>query len=226
MTRPTRNATLAIVIVAALVAFVPTMLALSNCLGLRGVHKDWFVYVDAASLVRHSESIVVARLMDETTFETSNSRYSHPDSPASFVDLHRRFEVIESLKGDHAPGDTVHVVWIVGHYPKSEGAAPELVSRPLLPFSLGETYVLFLDRNLGRRPPTLEPGIIDWKTPDGLGLARPDSDGRLSFETNAFYRAALKDMGLKPVDGSGAPFELTVEGIRQLVASGLSTDQP
>ena len=46
-----------------------------------------------------------------------------------------------------------------------------------------------------------------------------DARGHLSFQGNSYYRAALKDLGFKPVTGSGAPFELTTSDVRELVAS-------
>ena len=47
-----------------------------------------------------------------------------------------------------------------------------------------------------------------------------DEQGRLSFQTDQFYRNALRDMDLKPVPGSGAPFELTTHDVQRLVALG------
>lgn len=220
MSGPTRNLTIGIVIVAALVAFVPTMLALSNCLGLRGVHKDWFVAVDAGSLVHFSDHIVIARYLDETFFKTPNVPHSHPDSPASLIDVYRRFEVVEALKGDFGAGDTALVGWAAGYYERNEDEEGQFVPRESGSFSPGETYVLFLTRFHGRRPPDLELGTRVWQPRSGLGVAHVDAQGRLSFETDARYQAALKDMDLEPVDGSGAPFELTLAGVREMVATG------
>ena len=213
-------------IVAALLASVPTMLALSNCLGLRGVHKDWFVAVDAGSLVQFSDQIVIARYLDETFFKTPNAPHLHPSSPASFLDVYRRFEVVEALKGDFGAGDRALVGWEAGYYERDEDEEGEFVPRESRPFSQGETYVLFLTRSVGRRPADLDSGARVWQPRAGLGVARVDSQGQLSFETDAYYRAALKDMDLKPVDGSGAPFELTIDGIRGMVATGPGTGSP
>ena len=198
----------------------------SEPLGLRVTHRDWFVPVDADSLVHFSDHIVIARYLDEAFFKTPNPPHVPSDSPTSLIDVYRRFEVAESLKGNFGPGDTVLVGWSAGYYRRNEKEEGQFVPREAGVFSPGETYVLFLTRYRGRRPPDLVPGPRIWQTRDGLGVARTDSQGRLSFETNTYYRAALKDMGLKPVPGSGAPFELTIDGIRELVATGLSPDQP
>ena len=64
--------------------------------------------------------------------------------------------------------------------------------------------------------------IRAWRTAGGLEVAQTDSEGRLTFQTTQHYQAALKDMGLKPVQDSGAPFELTVTETRTLVASPAS----
>ncbi len=223
MTGPTRNATLAIVIVAALVALAPTLLALTNCMGLRGSHKDWFVAVDAGSLVQFSDHIVIARYLDEAFYKTPNSPDSHPNSTASFIEVYRRFEVAEVLKGDFRNGDTVMVGWKAGYYRRNQDEEGKFVPREVGPFSPGQTYVLFLTPFLGRRPPDLDSGVRVWTPRTGVGIARADSQGRLVFETNAYYRAALKDMGLKPVEGSGAPFELTIDNIRELVSAAPET---
>ena len=46
-----------------------------------------------------------------------------------------------------------------------------------------------------------------------------DAQGRLSLQVNSYSRAALNDLGFKPVTGSGAPFELTTNDVRELVAA-------
>lgn len=220
MKGPTRTLTIAIIIVAAPVAFVPALLALTNCVGLRGEIKDWFVPVDADSLVHFSHHIVIARYLDEAFYQMPSSPHVHPNSPGSLIEVYRRFEVAEPLKGDFRAGDVVLVGWEAGYYERNQNEEGKFVPREVGSFSPGTTHVLFLTPFRGRRPPGLDPGVRVWRTRTGVGIAGVDARGRLSFETNAYYRAALKDMALKPVDGSGAPFALTVDGIRELVANG------
>ena len=217
---------IALIIVCMMGAGVAGMCWALEPLGFRGIHKDWLVQTEAATLVQFSDHILIARFLDETTYETPNSPYSHPNSPTSFVDLHRRFEVVESLKGDFGAGDIAHVGGHVGLYKRDAQGELQFRRQESNTFAADDTYVLFLNRRFARQPPDLDVGIGIWTTTEGLGVARVDSQGRLSFETNTYYRAALKDMDLKPVDGSGAPFELTIDGIRELVATGLSPDQP
>ena len=80
-------------------------------------------------------------------------------------------------------------------------------------------YALFLNprRSRSRHPDDRATSV--WQTPQGLEVALVDAQGRLSFQVNNYYRAALKDLGFKPVPGSGAPFELTTHDVRKLVAS-------
>ena len=102
--------------------------------GLAGTHKDWFVHVAADSLVEYSEHIVVARYQDEAVREIPNSS-PYPDSPTSFTDVYRRFEVIESLKGNFEPGHTVYVGWAVGYTIVNEKTGrPEFRSRESSPY--------------------------------------------------------------------------------------------
>ena len=217
--KSTRNKLIALFIVAAMVVIVAGLCVGSEWTGLRGSVSDWFVSVEAASLVQFSERIVIARYVDETVHEIPNSPTAYPKSPTSFVDVYRRFEVVESLKGGFTAGDTAHVAWKVGYARGKEKEDPQFIRRDVIPLSHGETYVLILNRHFGRRPDNWDVKVRVWATPDGLDVARMDAQGRLSFQTTQFYRNALEYMDLKPVPGSGAPFELTTSDIRALVSA-------
>ena len=187
--------------------------------GFAGTHEDWFVHVAAAALVEYSEHIVVARYQDEAVREIPNSS-PYPDSPTSFTDVYRRFEVIESLKGNFETGHTVYVGWAVGYTIVNEKTGrPEFRSREVPSISEDAHYALFLNPSWSRSRHPDDAAISVWQTPQGLNVALVDAQGRLSFQVNSYYRAALKDLGFKPVPGSGAPFELTTDGVRELVAS-------
>ena len=197
------------------------MLVVPTLVGPGGTHKDWLVHVDRASLVQSSERIVIAKYLDETTHEVPNVPDGDRQSTtASFTYVYRRFEVIESIKGDFAPEDTVYVVWEAGRTVAGSSNG-DLVFKPLDTGSpaQGQAYALFLRRSSLKSTHLAIPWDQAWQTPQGFNTAQIDSLGRLSFETNRYYRNALDDMGLKPLPGSGVPFELTVPEIRQLVAS-------
>ena len=187
--------------------------------GLGGTHKDWFVHVTPENLVEYSQHIVLARYVDEAIYEIpSPSRY---DDVQSHTDVYRRFEVTESFKGGFEPGDTIFVGWSAG-YTK---AGPEPGRRQYIPWVVeplaqGENYGLFLNlrHSRSRHPDEQETSI--WETPDGLEVALVDERGRFSFQTDQFYRNALRDMDLKPVTGLGTPFELTTHDVQRMVASG------
>ena len=182
-------------------------------------HKDWFVHVAPETLVEYSEHIVVARYQDEAVRETPNSSL-YPDSPTSFTDVYRRFEVVESLKGTFQPGDTVYVGWDVGYtIINEETGKPEFISLEVPAVSESADYALFLSTRWSRSGYPDDRATSVWQTPQGLEVALVDARGHLSFQVNSYYRAALKDLGFKPVPGSGAPFELTTSGVRELVAS-------
>ena len=187
--------------------------------GLGGTHKDWLVHVTAETLVEHCEQIVLARYAEETVLETANSR-SDPPSVKSFTDVYRRFQVVESFKGGYEPGDMIYVAWDAGYTTVNpETGGPRFNPRVVAPLPQGETYALFLIPRWSRPHHPDDPETRIWETPQGFDAALVDDQGRFSFQTNQYYRNALKDMGLKPVTGSGAPFELTTDDVKRLVAS-------
>ena len=217
------NKVKAFLVIAVAVVVVAGLFTVSRWWGLSGSVSDWFVIVEAETLVRSSEHIVIGRYVDETIYEVPNPSTAHVESPTPFVDAYRRFEVLETLKGSFAPGDVAHVAWNVGYYKKRPGNEdPEFIPVEAISLSPGENYVLFLDRRHWRRPDSMDVQIRVWSPAEGLEVAQTDSEGRLTFQTTRYYQAALKDMGLKPIQDSGAPFELTVAEIRALVASPAS----
>ena len=128
--------------------------------------------------------------------------------------------MVESLKGGFEPGDTVYVGWAVGHtIGNKETGKPEFRSREVPPISEDADYALFRNSRWSRSRHPDDRATSVWQTPQGLDVALVDAQGRLSFQGNRYYRAALKDLGFKPVPGSGAPFELTTNDVRELVAS-------
>ena len=229
------NKVKAFLVIAVAVVVVAGLFTVSRWWGLSGSVSDWFVIVEAETLVRSSEHIVIGRYVDETIYEVPNPSTAHVESPTFSVDVYRRFEVLETLKGSFAPGDVAHVAlkgsfapgdvahvaWNVGYYKKrQEDEGQIFIPEQKISLSPGEEYVLFLNRRHGRRPDSMDVKIRVWRTAEGLEVAQTDSEGRLTFQTTRYYQAALNDMGLKPIQGSGgAPFELTVAEIRTLVAS-------
>lgn len=188
--------------------------------GLGGVHRDWIVHVTAENLVELSQQIVLARYLDEAVYEIPAHSREY-DAVQSHTDVLRRFEVVESLKGSFEPGDNIYVSWITGYTRLDRDTErQQFIPRAVAPLSEGEIYGLFLELGypLSRHPDDPEARI--WETPQGIEVALVDDQGRFSFQTDQYYRNALRDMGLKAVPGSGAPFELTTHDVRKLVASG------
>ena len=188
--------------------------------GLGGTHKDWFVHVTAENLVEYSQQIVLARYVDEAVYEILNSAREH-EAVQSHTDVYRRFEVVESLKGDFEPGDNVYVGWSAGYSRVDrEAGSRQFIPRVVKPLAQGEIYGLFLNLRHSRSRHPAQPEIRVWETTGGLEVALVDERGRFSFQTDQYYRNALRDMGLKPVAGLGTPFELTTHDVQRMVVSG------
>ncbi len=206
--------------VLAALALVIAMVISPGAVGVGGTHKDWFVYVTPEDMVEHSEHIVLARYLDEAIYEIPNPSQDY-DVVQSNTDVYRQFEVVGSFKGSFEAGDTVYVGWSAGYTRAGpEPGRRQFIPRVVAPLAQGEIYGLFLNLQYSRSRHPDEPETRMWKTPDGLEVALVDGQGRFSFQTDQYYRNALKDMGLKPVAGSGAPFELTTHDVQRLVASG------
>ena len=206
--------------VLAALALVIAMVISPGAVGVGGTHKDWFVYVTPEDLVEHSERIVLARYADEAVYEIPNPSGDYA-AIQSHTDVYRRFEVVESFKGNFKPGDTIYVGWSAGY--TRAGPDPgrrQFIPRVVAPLAQGEIYGLFLNLRHSRSRHPDEPETRIWETPQGLQVALVDDRGRFAFLTDQLYRNALKDMGLKPVTGSGAPFELTTHDVQRMVASG------
>ena len=206
--------------VLAALALVIAMVISPGAVGVGGVHKDWFVYVTPEDLVEHSQHIVLARYVDEAIHEipTPSQDYTVVQS---HTDVFRRFEVVESFKGGFGPGDTIYVGWNVGYARVDrETGRRQFMPRVVAPLAQDEIYGLFLNLRYSRSRHPDERETRIWETPDGLEVALVDERGRFSFQTDRYYRNALKDMGLKPVEGLGSPFELTTDDVERLVALG------
>lgn len=205
--------------VLAALAVVIAMVISPRATGLGGTHSDWFVHVTAEDLVEDSEQIVLARYVDEAVYEFP--AHSPDNLVQSNKDLIRRFEVVESWKGDFKPGDSIYVGWNAG-YTKLARRPERLQFIPRLvePLPQGDISGLFLNLRHSRSRHPNDPETRVWKTPGGLEVALVDDQGSFSFQTDQNYRNALKDVGLEPVPGSGAPFELATDDIKALVAAG------
>lgn len=188
--------------------------------GLGGTYKDWFVHVTSENLVERSEQIVPAGYADEAVYEIPNPSGEHA-VVQSHTSVYWRFEVVDSLKGDFESGDSVYVGWSAGYIRAGlETGRRQFMPRVIAPLAQGENYGLFLNLRHSRSRHPDDPDTRIWETPSGPGGNLADGQGRLSFQTDQFYRNALKDRDLKPVTGLGSPFELTTHDEQRLVASG------
>ena len=215
-----KNKLIALLIIAGIAGTIAGFCVISSLVGLSGSVNDWFVHVQAGTLVNGSERIVVARFLDELTHEIPLPPTADSYSAVSVAQLHRRFEVVEPLKGNTRPGDAFHVVWPAGVTVKVANTGDlEFLPYDVILLSAGEIYVLFLNRSSRRSAYSEGSPRTLWELTWGPDVARIGRGGRLIFKSDQHYRNALRDMDLRPVRDSGAPFELTIQNIRELVLS-------
>ena len=138
-------------------------------------HKGWLVHVVPDTLVQSSQHIVVARYQEEVVHEVPNSSL-YPDAPTSFTDVYRRFEVLESLKGDFETGDAVYVGWNSGYtITNSDTGEPEFRAGEVPPISENAHYALFLNWLWSRSRHPDDPQTRDLANSAGSGFC---PDGR------------------------------------------------
>ena len=183
-----------------------------------GSSASWLIHVEAETLVARADRILVARYVDDRT-ETI-SKGSAPDgvSKGSVTERFRKFVVVEVLKGIGSVGDEVYLVSTDGSVLNTADGKSMSSNYDVIGLTERSEYVLFL-RGISRPSgyPT-EYGDTVWASPGEPYVAEMDSAGRLTFLATSVYTGLISEGGRTPVRGSAAPFELTKQQIRGLVA--------
>ena len=183
-----------------------------------GSTASWLIHVEAGTLVEGSDRILVARYVDDRTDTMSKGTASDGLSKGSVTERFRKFTVVEVLKGSGVAGDEVHLVTTDSSTFRFGGGKSSDRNYEVLELTNSTDYVLFLegvDRPDGYPS---EYGAVLWTSPGEPYLAEMDSDGRLTFMATEVYGGLISEGGLTPVRGSAAPFELTKQQIKDLVA--------
>lgn len=168
--------------------------------------KNW---VAAEDLIDTSDRIISARFLEEqqVTFDQVDSTNSEVIGEITL--LYRNFEVVESFKGTSDAEDTLWVAF-------EPGSAGELVDGQgsAQRFNTSSTYVLFLKGRLRPFEYPSEFGAALWTGNGEPSFAELQSD-RLTFFAERVYLDLLREQRTLPDPLSAAPFELTLQQLRQ-----------
>ncbi len=183
-----------------------------------GSAASWLIHVESSPLVEASDRILVARYIDDRTETISKGSAPDGASKGSLTERFRKFPVVEVLKGNISAGDEVYLVSTDGSVLNTADGNSKSSNYDVIGLTGGSEYVLFL-REISRPSgyPT-EYGDTLWASPGEPYVAEMDSAGRLEFLATNIYTGLISEGGLTPVRGSAAPFELTKQQIKDLVA--------
>ena len=190
------------------VAVVPGFIPFT---GSTGTYLD---YLDEEELVRNSERIVIAQYVNED-FHVVDMKNAHDNAVLGKITLTvQRFQNIESLKGNAAVGDMTYVA-IKSSDSYNLPGGEEIFDRETVPLTVGNNYVVFL-REVPPRPEyNGQYGDVVWAYVGEPGIAQIQADSdKLQFKVTERFK---DDWDVLP--NSDAPFELSKQGILDLVSS-------
>ena len=166
--------------------------------------------------MNNSERIVLAKYLGGKTHVIDRKNAYDGTVLGDITLLVRRFENIESLKGDAGPGDLTYVAVETADSLFGWKMANDI---EYVRLSVGEDYLLFLRAIPSRQEYNdLYEGVV-WAHESQPSIAQIDPDtGKLQFKTTRTYRNAVNVL-----PASGAPFELNIEQILELVSTGSVT---
>ena len=180
-----------------------------------GDSGEWPDYFSADQLINDSDRVVIARYLDETPYVVPVISAADGLPHGSVTEVVRRFEVIESLKGEVEVGETTYVVVTAGYTEELDDGRSRFHAYDVIHLSPGQEYVLFLEA-VPRRPeyPTRY-GEVVWVRPGEPSIAVMEPNGNLRFMTTDRFNKENRD---RLADDSTAPFVLTREQILSLVS--------
>ena len=170
---------------------------------------EWADITSGRQLLSESERILVAQYVGETTHVIPSISPVTGANTGSVTELYRRFEVVESLKGDAAVGDTIYVVLTQGSTVKTSNVGDITNTYEVVPMTQGESYVLFLAGFPRRSEYPSQYGDTVWTIAGEPGIAQVDPNNTLVFEASGRYRNENGTSG----SVSAAPFTLTKDEI-------------
>lgn len=179
-----------------------------------GSESDWAYYIDLDSMIRDSDQIVVARLVDETPerVEIPSLVTEHPG--VFRQDIIRSYEIVETLRGEPGSGEVIRVWNTPSVFWPATGNTPARTDEwGDVTLERGQTYLLFLflaDRE----------GEAIWGHIGTPSIAHVSGE-ELRFLAPQRYFDKLAQRGIAPaLADSAAPFDVTLSELRSVVASG------
>ena len=172
---------------------------------------DYRSYGDAESLVNSSDRIVFVKYLGGKTHVIDRKNAHDGTMLGDITLLVRRFEIIESLKGDAGAGE---ITYVAVETADSLFGWKMANSIEYVRLSVGENYLLFLRAIPSRQEYEGQYGGVVWAHEFEPSIAQVDPDtGNLRFKTTTRYQ---NDRGV--LSPSGAPFQLNREEILELVS--------
>ncbi len=175
---------------------------------------SWRDYTNAENLVKESDRIILAQYMDESLHVKPEISAATGKENGSVSHLFRRFNIVESLKGDATIGETTFVAFTTGYTTVLDGGESEFTSFEVVDMSPGQEYLLFLRGKPRRAGYPAQFGDIQWATTGEPGIALVGDSGSLSFKSSDRFK---DEQGLET--DIGAPFVLSKEQVRSIVSS-------
>lgn len=171
-------------------------------------------YGDANALVNSSERIVLAKYLGETSHKIDRTNASDGSVIGDITIVVRRFENVESLKGEASVGEMTFVAHESADSLDFLGGEKLTSSFEEVSLSKGEKYVLFL-RQIPVRPEyNGQYGDVIWAYNGQPSIAKALDSGNLQFKVTDRYKREW-DVS----SNSDAPFELSKQEIISLVSS-------
>ncbi len=171
-------------------------------------------YDEAGKLVQDSDRIVFARYLGETSHVVGLLNAYDDSSVGDLTLMVQTFETVESFKGDSSVGDMTYVaVEAAESYDWSDGTND--IARVQL--SEDEDYVIFLRPVPAWSEFNGQYGGSVWAYVGRPGIAQIQSgSGNLQFKATDEYKRHWDVLA-----DSDAPFQLSKQGIIDLVSSGM-----
>ena len=179
-----------------------------------GSEDDWADFTNADTLVNDSDRIIIARYLDESLHVKPENSAATGEEHGSVSHLFRRFEVVESLKGNATVGEITFVAFTTGYTTKLDSGESEFTAFEVVSLVSKQEYALFLYGVPRKDGYPSQYGETLWAISGEPGIATVDQSGNLSFKSSERYKNG-QGLGVN----TGAPFILSKDQIRSIMST-------